>query len=55
MYAIYALARFDDLDLDARSQWVGTGKQISHCMLSALTKQAVTSIKVATTVGHWIT
>ena len=25
MYAIYAHARFDDLDIDARSQWVGKG------------------------------
>ena len=26
MGALYAYARFDDLDLDARSQWVGKGK-----------------------------
>ena len=26
MDAIYAHARFDDLNLDARSQWVGKGK-----------------------------
>ena len=43
MDAIYA--RLDNLDLVARSQWVGKGK-----MLSAA-KQA-TSIKFDTTVGH---
>ena len=40
-----------DLDLDARSQWVGKGKKISvEC--SWQTKQAI-SIKPATTVGHF--
>ena len=29
IYAYYALARFDDLDPDARSQWIGKGKNIS--------------------------
>ena len=27
MNGIYAHAHFDDLDLDARSQWIGRGKQ----------------------------
>ena len=49
MDAIHAHARFDDLDLDAESQWVGKGKQISvECCRQ--TKQAI-SIKLATTVG----
>ena len=39
MDAIYAHARFDDLDLDARSQWVGKGKQISVELSRQLSKQ----------------
>ena len=35
-----AHARFNDLDLDTRSQWVGKGKQNQFWMLSA-TKQAI--------------
>ena len=27
MHGIYADARFDDLDLDTRSQWIGRRKQ----------------------------
>ena len=27
MHGIYAAARFDDLDLDTGSQWIGRGKQ----------------------------
>ena len=27
VYNIYTHGRIDDVDLDARSQWVGTGKQ----------------------------
>ena len=50
MGALYAQARFDDLDLDARAQWVGKGTN-QRCMLS-VTKQAI-SIKLATTVGHF--
>ena len=49
MDAIHAHGRFDDLDLDARSQWVGKD-QNQRCMLSE-TKQAI-NIKLATTVGH---
>ena len=45
MDVLYAHARFDDLDLDARSQWVGNGKN-QRRMLSA-TKQAI-SITLAT-------
>ena len=41
--AIYAHARFDDLDI-ARSQWVGKGKQLT---LNAL-------CKLATTVGRFL-
>ena len=33
MDAIYAHARFDDLDLDVTSQWVGKGKKnVSHAL-----------------------
>ena len=46
MDALSALTRCDDLDLDARSQWVGKGKK------SAATKQAI-SIKLAIIVGHF--
>ena len=53
MDAIYAHPRCDDLDLDARSQWVGKGQQKSTlCMLSA-TKQKISIIKLVTTVGHF--
>ena len=48
MDAIYA----HDLDLDARSQWVGKGKQNQLWMLSA-TKQTI-SIKRATTLGEFV-
>ena len=51
MNAIYSHPRFDDLDLDARSQWVGKGKH-QRCMLSA-TEQAII-INLATTVGHFL-
>ena len=44
MDALYAHARFDDLN--ARSQWVGKGK-------NSASKQAI-SIKLATTVGHFL-
>ena len=50
MDAIYAHAPFDDRDLDARSQWVGNGKNLC-CMLSA-TKQTI-SIKLATTADYF--
>ena len=51
MDALCAHARFqDDLDLDARSQWVGKGNKNQRCMLSA-TEQAI-SITLATAVGH---
>ena len=43
--------RFNDLDLDVRSQCVGKGKHRPR-MLSA-TKRAI-SIKLATTVGHFV-
>ena len=53
MDAIHAHVRFDSLDLDARSQWVGRGKtKNQRCMLSA-TKQAISS-KLATTVCHFV-
>ena len=42
---------FNDLDLDARLQWVGKAKN-QHCMLSA-TKQTII-VKLATTVGHFL-
>ena len=54
MDALYnAHARFDDLDLGTRSQWVGKGNtKNQHCVLSA-TKPAK-SIKLATTIGHFL-
>ena len=48
MDALYAHLLLDDLDLDARSQWVGKTK-IQRCTLSA-TKQAISIL--AATVGH---
>ena len=36
---LYAHARFDDLGLDARSQWVGKGKTISVAFSRQLRKQ----------------
>ena len=55
MHGKYFHAHVNDLDLDARSQWVGKGKKISVDFLT--TKQAV-SIKLAktltlATVGHF--
>ena len=50
MYALYAHVRFDDLDLDARSQWVGKGKK-SALHAFGNYKQAI-DINVATTVGY---
>ena len=49
----YAHARFDDHDLDARSQWVGRGKTNQRGMLST-TKKSIRT-KLATTVGHFCT
>ena len=49
MHGVNVHARVNDLDLDARSQWVGKGNTIS-VELSRQLKQA-TSIKLATTVG----
>ena len=50
MAYIYADARLDDLDIDARSQWVGKGKKSAFGVIST-TKQTI-SIKLAATVGH---
>ena len=52
MDAIYAHARFDDLGLGARSQWVGKGNTI-NVACSRASKQTI-SIKLATTVGHFL-
>ena len=49
----YAHARFDDLDLDAKSQWVGKGTKKQR-LISLTTKLAI-SIKLATNVGHFFT
>ena len=49
MDALYVHARFDDLDLDARSQCIHKGKTIS----GACSRQAI-SIKLATAVGHFL-
>ena len=43
--------RFDDLDLDARSQWVGKGKTKSALNAILAPKQAI-SIKLTTMVGR---
>ena len=50
MDAIYAHARFVDLDLDARSRLVGKGKK--SALHAPATKQTV-SINLATTVGYF--
>ena len=50
--ALYAHARFVDLDLDARPQWVGKVKKNQRCMLSA-TKQSI-SIKLTKIVGRYL-
>ena len=47
MDALYSHARFEDLNLDARSQWVGKGKTISIACYRQI------SIKRATTVGQF--
>ena len=46
-----AHARFEDLDLDARSQWDGKGK--IQCWIISTTKQVI-SIQLATMVGHFL-
>ena len=51
MDAIYTRARFDDLDLNARSQWVGKGKNQQRMLSLSATKQAI-SMKRARTVAH---
>ena len=51
MAAIYDHARFNDLDLDARSQWVGKGKESA---LHAAISNYKASIKLATTVDHFL-
>ena len=43
-------ARFDDLDLDARAQWVSRGQ--NQRWITSTTKQKI-SIKLTTTVGHF--
>ena len=44
MDAIYAHARFDDLDPDARSQWVGKGKK--HSSMLSVTKRQTCHINI---------
>ena len=51
MDAIYARARFSDLDLDARSQWVGKAKKSVLHALSSKASNNWISIKLATKVG----
>ena len=48
--AYYAHPHVNDLTLDARSQWVGKGKNSALNYLD--TKQTI-SIKLAITVGHF--
>ena len=48
---MYAMHHFVDLDLDARSQWVGKATN-QHRIMIWITKQAK-SIKLGTTVGHF--
>ena len=52
MDAIHGHACFDDLDLDARSQWVGKCVKTSVVCSRQQIKQAI-NIKLATTVGHF--
>ena len=52
MDAIHGHACFDDLNLDARSQWVGKCVKTSVVCSRQLIKQAI-NIKLATTVGHF--
>ena len=52
MHGIYAHARFDDLALNARSQWVGKGIK-SELNYIPTSKQAL-SINPFTTVGHFV-
>ena len=52
MHGIYAHSHFDDLDLDARSQWVGKGKKYSVELSRLLSKQI--SIKLAAMVGPFL-
>ena len=47
------LARFADLDLDAKSQWVGKGEINQRCML--WTTKQTRSLKLAATVDHSFT
>ena len=49
MDPLYDNVRFDDIDVDARPQWVGKDKQIA----SATKQQQAISIKLATIVGHF--
>ena len=48
---MYDRARFDDLDLDARSHWVGNSKTISVELFRQLSKQQ--ALKRVTTLGHF--
>ena len=49
--ALYAHARFDDLYLDARSEWVGRQTISVACSLASM--RAI-SIKLTTTVDHFL-
>ena len=51
MYGLYAHSRADDLDLDARSPWLGGGK---HSALNYLDNKQTISITLATTVAHML-
>ena len=42
-YYHYTDASFDDLDLDARSQWLGRGKQTQR-LITSTTKQAISMV-----------
>ena len=49
MHGMYVHARVDDLDRDARSQWIGEGNK--SALNYSTTEQAIT-MKLASTVGH---
>ena len=51
--AYYAHVRFDNIDLAARSQWVGRGKEPNGDLSQQVTKR-VMSIRFAITVGFFI-
>ena len=44
MHGIYADARFNELDLDTKSQWIGRGKYLSHSIQTVHDSRAMHDI-----------